>query len=395
MKTTMSRFSALRNLILTIGLITTGTLFATKPMEIPSFLTAQAGVDDDYTVNPEVRFTPQNHAFYGTIKAELQALERAYSADAATEIISFTQQPGAQQTAPTIYNLLKNHIATMAKPLGIDANSVNIAIRPTAKDIKTAYNAHAHMVTKLMQKKTTISNPTTGAIISTKISEKRSIEQTLSINAESLLLFTWYEGNAQQGVLAGAIAHELGHIAHRHTGSSITNELEADATGAKGLTAPSNLIKAVDMLTLAGNLFAGLVQTNLLHLDLETVFTSIHVIVSSLIDQSPELGHLGASPSHSQFSYGVNLAVHKALQRIADKRLSTDTAKTLSLLYDELKDRCLTPQSAVNPEMQATCREIENFLAVRSMLTHPNPLSRHTHFAHVISPTYEAQPLPE
>jgi hypothetical protein len=394
MKSKITYFSAKLIFFLASTLIAGNALSAACQKETPAYLTVQGAIDVDYTVNPEVHFEPKDHIFYAKIKTELQALERIYLVDATTETISFTKQPEAQQTAPTIYNLLKNHIATMAKPLGLDANSINIAIRPTAKDIKTAYNAHAHMVTKLTQKKTTISD-SSGTVISTKISEKISREQTLSINAESLLLFAWHEGNAQQGVLAGAIAHELGHIAHQHAGSSIANELEADATGAKCLTEPSNLIKAVDMLTLAGNLFSGLVQTNLLRLDLDTVFTAIHAIVGSLIDQSPQLGHLGASPSHSQFSYGVSLAVSKALQRTLDKRLSGDTAKTMSLLYDELKDRCLTPQSAVNPEMQATCREVENFLAAQSMLTHPNPLSRHTHFAHLVSPTYEAQPQPE
>lgn len=394
MKTKIARFGTKLTIFIALSLIAYTTLWANQQEETPAYLTAQGAMEVSYTVNPDVRFEPKDHVFYAKIKAELQALERTFSADATTETISFTKQPRAQQTAPTVYNCLKNHITTMAKTLDLDANNINIAIRPTAKDIKTAYNAHAHMVTKLMQKKTTISDGN-GTIISTQISEKISREQTLSINAESLLLCAWYEGNAQQGVLAGAIAHELGHIAHQHAGSSITNELEADATGAKCLTEPSNLIKAVDMLTLAGNLFSGLVQTNLLRLDLDTVFTAIHAIVGSLIDQSPQLGYLGASPSHSLFSYGVNLAVSKALQRILDKRLSGDTAKTMSLLYDELKDRCLTPQSSINPELQATCREVENFLAAQSMLTHPSPLSRHTHFAHLVSPAYDAQPQPE
>jgi hypothetical protein len=393
MKRIISRFDTISAFILTAALTAGSAVVAINQEDAPSFLTAQAA-EDCYTVNPEVRFEPKDHSFYARINAELQALERTYSADELTGVISFTKQPGAQQTAPTIYNLLKTNVATLAKPLGLDANSISIAIRPTAKDIKTAFNAHAQMVTTLMQKKTTISDHT-GAIISTKISEKVSVEQTLSINAESLLLFTWFEGNAQQGVLAGAIAHELGHMAKHHAGSSIANELEADATGAKCLTDPSNLIKAVDMLTLAGNLFSGLVQTNLLHLDLETVFAGIHVITSSLISQSPQLGHLGASPTHSQFSYGISLAISKALQRIMDKRLTTDTPKIFSLLYDELKDRCLTPQSSVNPEVQATCRDVENFLAAQSMLTHPDPLSRHTHFARLINPACDALPLPE
>ncbi len=359
-----------------------------------------SGKTIEYVINQELKTKPHDSSYYHIILQELNALEACFCT---TETISLTTNTRARSIAPHVFHLIANKAKKIADRMGVDMNTVQICIEPTAQDVKSAFNAHAQTSLQLTVTKKTVTETVVentirnNTVIDSKVVETKTTEHVshdllqshkLSINAESLKFFAWHEGHSQydqiEGLFDGVIAHELAHIFHNHSECSIECECQADATGAKNLhiNPYEKLIGAIDILYFAGNLFSALKsQQSLLRLDNATIFNTVNAITSSLVHQVKDFGHLSQCSSHTQFACKMQRAIGKALQRIASHRAFGNKNITASLLYDELKDCCQTPLDSNDGIHEIACKLSDNQMALYSQLTHPDPQTRRVRLA--------------
>lgn len=350
-----------------------------------------------YALNQDLHLEPYHKTYYDRITHEIDALESCLGKN---KLISLSKNPQANSIAPQLLNLISTKAQKIAAKMGLDMSSIEICIQPTAQEIKSAFNAHAQTTlqasaTKEVKTETLVEQTICdNKVISSKVIDVKTTEtithdvtahQRLALNAESIKLILWHEGQPGydqiEGLLDGIIAHELAHLFHKHMECSIACECQADATGAKSLSTDQygNLINAVDTLYFAGNLFSAL-KTNqqLLQLSSEALLTATNAITSSLARQTKYFGYLSQCSSHTQFSSKMQQAFGKAVQRIANHRALGNNTITMSLVYDEILDCCKTPLDSYDGISEIECKKSDYQMALYSQLTHPDPLTRRT-----------------
>ncbi len=337
-----------------------------------------------YSVNADLTFEPHNKTYFQTIAHELDALCNRFGNKS---LISLSNNLETQSLAPTLCPLLINKIQTIATRMNLDISTINVGIKPMTDDISDLFNAHAQTKVCVTVYKECKIRKSDGTILETKTDHNISSLFNLVLNEETILLLAWHEGDSAyastEKLLDGVIAHELGHIYHQHTQSKAQYEHEADAIGSQCLVHPKNLINSVDMLYLAGNLFTCLRgnASKLGNLTREKSQAMLHIIAHTLMNNIDSLGTLGMSTSHTQFASEINHAIQKAIERIESKHAYGNDQIVISLLYDELKDKCLNPLPSEGTEVEVVCKQADQTLALYSQLTHPDPKTRRERWA--------------
>ena len=342
----------------------------------------QAPQKIEYKINDELSFEPKNIDYYTTISNELHALETRFGNQ---EAIVLTNNPQSQALTKNLYELLHSKTEKIAKSMGVDMKTISVCIKPITSDVNKAFNAHAQTLKTTKFEVTQKIRTDTGEVLETKTTKETSNLYRLTLNAETIRLFVWHEGDfdykEKEGLLDGTIAHELGHIFHKHIDSSIECEFEADTTGALNLNNPKNLMSAIDLISLSGHIFACLCAYQNYHsLNIEEIYSTVNIISNNIVNHEKDLGYLGLSPTHTQFSYKIQKAFKNAFERIKSNN-HTDKKNIVSIIYDEIKDCCKTPLNAEGEEAQEMFFETDYTLSLYSKLTHPAPLIRRKHLA--------------
>lgn len=332
--------------------------------------------DIPYSVNPDIAFLPHNTDFYKKISQEIGSLT---CCSANQKNIALTGNEKAQKLAPTLYALLTKKVSTIAQRMGLDLSTVKICIQPTEYGSKSVFNAHAQTSVLVQVTKTQLVR-SDGVVLDSKTDHETIFNHNLTLNAESLILLLFndaHNSSQEESLLDGVIAHELAHIFHNHCECSIACEFEADATGAKSLLNQHNLINAVDLLYLAGNVYTYLhAYKSTLRLNDADILAMITIVTNSLFKKNNSLGSFSECSTHAAFSHKAQRALSKAIERIKSRNDYSDQQVMTSLLYDELLDACQTPLPEEGSDLAEQYQAIDTTLALYSQLTHPDPKSR-------------------
>ena len=175
--------------------------------------------------------------------------------------------------------------------------------------------------------------------------------------------------------MAAILGHEVGHIVFEHQDEAVVNEHEADLFAAKLLKKKTDLIVALDMLSLAAHVYNSLKS---IVTDKKLVYDLVRAAVNRVVMDVPDLGELGTATSHAY----VATAVFNALEK-ADKKIivSGNWEDAVFEVYRAVKRACTVPSAVFgvpSEEIQALCLEMERKATYLQSfkLTHPTPFNR-------------------
>ncbi|MCB9493010.1 MAG: hypothetical protein H6679_01925 [Epsilonproteobacteria bacterium] len=338
----------------------------------------------DYVVNADLSFSPCHKKTYDLYVGQIDRLEKLV--DKKTGVLELSGNGQAANVGPALTALLQTKVKTLASRLGLNGDQVKIFLAKTSTKPAGSYNAGAQtMVQKMVTERVTFDGKTGKEVAREVVDRQTSYIPMLVLNAETLRLLCWHEATPNyaqcEGLLDGVLAHELGHVYHRHRCSSPEVELEADAAALKALKNPNNLIRCIDLLYCSGNLFSALSKNHkVLGIGQDKLHELITVVASSIGQTERSFGKLGLESSHAKFSYQVSHAVDCAARRCKQRHLASDFKKVASLVFDELSFCADQPFSFEQTEMDEYFKSYDQALAYHQQLSHPDPLTRRVYF---------------
>lgn len=314
----------------------------------------------------QVLLTPTETPFYEKLQKEFAALEHNVSTYGENKNRANLALAENIDRAPTLHTFLTNLTENLIQKTKLKMPTIYIYLG----DDVDCYNAKMETIRTV----TTCITPTTTGNDTTKIV---SYEYNLVIGKELINLFFW--NNTNKHCLPAVIAHEIGHAVNEPTTSPITNEFKADATAIKILDQPQTLPLAIDMLTLAGHMYNNIITISP-DAPKTQVNNLVHIMTSSLIQEFPDMGMLGAMSSHHNLAFTIYTAIEPMLKPEAQDGKSITLDYVVTKAYNQLKQACAQPEQFLKTDQAAFSAKGKLLDALTNSLyspiTHPDPKSR-------------------
>lgn len=313
-------------------------------------------------------FSSNNTRFVGIIDAEIELLRKNFDHD----VIDLEDEK-AKTLAPELANFLSGGVRVVAEAAKIKKPGVKLQLQ----DSNLQYNAAAQRTTRVskLTKLTYEHDLATGKqrlLDSTTETEVDTISDII-IGAELVRLFIWREG--RMALMAAILGHEVGHIVFEHKDEAVANEHEADLFAAKLLKKGTDLIVALDMISLAAHVYNSL---KTIVADKKRLYDLVRLAVNRVVTDVPDLGELGTATSHAYVATAVFNALKKADAQVIQYGNWDDA---LFEVYLAVKRACTVPSAVFgvpSEEIQSLCLEMERKATYLQSfkLTHPTPLNR-------------------
>lgn len=356
--------------------------FAMADQPSPDQLTATSEALADFKADrPD--FSSDNKKFADAIDYELQTLRRIYKHTTVN-----LEDAAVRKIAPKVTTFVVKAVELVVERAGIAMPGVRLLLA----DNNLQYNAAAQHST---QTKTTIKqtykvyyNPENGREIRRElVNQEKEIEKNaindIVIGAELVRLFIWRSDRV--ALLGAIIGHEVGHIVFEHSEETVGHEHEADLFAAKLLKNGTDLITALDMLSLAAHSYNSLKD---IITDKRRLFDSIRATVNRVVMDVPDLGELGTATSHAY----VATAIFNALRQADQKAMRGGNLEDSCFeIYQAMKRACTVPSvvfGVPKEEIAALCLEMERKASYLHTFknTHPTPMDRNAFIAAVSAP---------
>jgi hypothetical protein len=331
------------------------------------YIAVSSGININLPIQrPNLMLKPTN-PLYLKIERELATLKASTNQTGAIKLNS--------DKAPELTSIISDIVSRLCSTVKIKAPTVQIYFF----DQNDTYNAKAVTQSCLITETLTTRKHKS---IEKQVKNYEVKDHCLQLGEGLLKLLFW---NARgKDLLEGIIAHEIGHMIQKKFPEPKQNEYDADATAVK-LLGPQKaqlLTKAIDMNVLGGhvyNILSG--QADIFHLPIGYADQLVRVIVSSLIEEMPDLGDLGRSATHVKFGYVVDKVFKDSLQYSFNPKIGL-TEDNFFKIYEKLQKACSNCSSFMQneDEINHRCRVVESFSdQYYSPITHPTPLERRMH----------------
>lgn len=313
-------------------------------------------------------FTSDNKEFVAIYDREIELLRKSYGS-----ISVDLEDEEVKALAPELANFICGAVGVVAKRAKIKKPGVKLQLQ----DSNLQYNAAARQGRQIniLTKNTYLVNQATGqkTLVNTETETDVDKISDIEVGAELVRLFVWRSD--RPALMAAILGHEVGHIVFEHTDEAVVNEHEADLFAAKLLKKGTDLILALDMLSLAAHVYNSLKS---IVADKKLVYDLVRAAVNRVVIDVPDLGELGTATSHAY----VATAVFNALEK-ADKKniVSGNWDDAVFEVYQAVKRACTVPSAVFgvsSEKIQALCLEMERKATYLQSfkLTHPTPFNR-------------------
>ncbi len=313
-------------------------------------------------------FTSDNKEFVETVDREIEMLRSRYG-----RISIDLEDEDVKALAPELANFICGGVQKVAEHAKIKKPGIKLQLQ----DSNLQYNAAARQARQIniLTKNTYLVNQATGqkTLVNTETETDVDKISDIEVGAELVRLFVWRRDRPV--LMAAILGHEVGHIVFEHQDEAVVNEHEADLFAAKLLKKKTDLIVALDMLSLAAHVYNSLKS---IVTDKKLVYDLVRAAVNRVVMDVPDLGELGTATSHAY----VATAVFNALEK-ADKKIivSGNWEDAVFEVYRAVKRACTVPSAVFgvpSEEIQALCLEMERKATYLQSfkLTHPTPFNR-------------------
>ncbi|MBD3231288.1 hypothetical protein GF322_01365 [Candidatus Dependentiae bacterium] len=308
---------------------------------------------------------------YDVIEKEINSLKNNFNN---FDLIGLDDEE-SKKIAPNFITQIEKNVQFFVKMAGIKTPKLYLYV---GTDQKT-YNASATTsITEITTVKTVTKNGEENQFA------KKDIEKNykLTLGENLVKLFFWNKDGNE--LLKSIIAHEIGHMYHNHLQESKESEYQADTKAVEflGRHNGENLIKAIDMVTLAGHIYT-ILNSNAFtfKINLDEINHLIRVLVNTIIREKSDLAELGSCSSHAKFGYVVNNVFEKALQKNFNPKVGLSN-QDIERIYQQLYLACTNLKDFMGSDemdfnISKQCEYIEEYTnRLYSNITHPTPLER-------------------
>ncbi len=313
-------------------------------------------------------FTSDNEKFVATYDREIELLRNRYEQTSVD-----LEDEEVKALAPELTDFICGAVGVVAKRAKIKKPGVKLKLEGG----NSQYNAAARQGKQIniLTKNTYLVNQATGqkTLVNTETETDVDKISDIEVGAELVRLFVWRSD--RPALMAAILGHEVGHIVFEHSDEAVVNEHEADLFAAKLLKKGTDLIVALDMLSLAAHVYNSLKS---IVTDKKLLYNLVRAAVNRVVMDVPDLGELGTATSHAY----VATAVFNALEK-ADKKIivSGNWEDAVFEVYRAVKRACTVPSAVFgvpSEEIQALCLEMERKATYLQSfkLTHPTPFNR-------------------
>lgn len=327
-------------------------------------------------------FSSDNQEFVAVIDKELLSLRSKFGKKEVN-----LRRESVRKIAPKLADFCIKAVELVAEKAGIDMPGVSLHLADDSGQFNAAARNGTQINTTVKKTFKVMINPRTGKEIRRQLVKEEHIVDknkisNIVIGAELLRLCLWRQDNLP--LLAAIIGHEAGHVVYAHTSENPHHEHEADIFAVRLLKDGTDLMTALDMVSLAAHTFNGLQE---MIPNKKRLFDVVRAAVNRIVLDVPNLGELAVASSHAY----VATVIKNALQKIDKKTLQGNNQLEITFeVYKSLKVACESPEAIFGGEkgkerIKALCAQLENTAYLKSIKkTHPTPLDRNRVIAAVV-----------